>query len=302
LFPHPERSNTVDYYDMCWSGSETTGLFAQEFVAKCNDDGWATIRMTGGEDEAVGGKARFQHFVDVVEPLCTDRQERPDFNPQKRCYWEFQIPCTCDDQQRRSLLSSTTEQQQDDDDCRAQSLVADIHSVPVDKCVTKVRNETLQIISQNITSVTFTISQTWKGCENFYEHDHERERLGWIATDYINTQGELLCEKQSDLQCGMVETYTALCTGDIAVVDLYSFDDELFGQTDGTDLTPPIACGADKKQKGRRKNNKCHFRYILNCAPSLCSHDNNELEEENDNNNVNEKLDNSSGKALGLLW
>jgi len=263
-FPHPERSNTDDWYDKCWSGAETSneeGLFAQEFVAKC-EDGWATVSVTGGEDESQGSQ-RFSQFVDVEEPLCTDQLERADFNPQKRCFWQFKVPCTSSCQ-RRNLVDTrvvTDQAAVPKSDCRTKSPVQDVHPVQVDKCVTTPSKDTVQIVSQDKESVTFSVSQKWKGCGS------ERGKLGWVATDYINVHGDLECVKKNDLSCGLAETYTAHCTDGIAVVDLYSFDEQegLFGQTDGTDMVIPLACGASGTE-----TKKCHFRYVLKCEPSLC--------------------------------
>jgi hypothetical protein len=265
-FPDPEKTNEDDFYDKCWSGAETSdadSIFAQEFVAKC-EDGWATVSVTAGEDLAA--TPRFTQMEDVVEPLCTDRVDRPDFNPLKRCIWQFNIPCGCGGGgARRTLLDNkivvNDAAPAPTHDCRTKSLVKDVHPAKVDKCLTTPSKDTVQIVSQDKDSVTFSVSQKWKGCGG------DGGKLGWVATDYINTHGDLECVKKSDLSCGLAETYTAHCTDGIAVVDLYSFDEQegLFGQTDAADLFIPLACGASGSE-----TKKCHFRYVLNCEPSLC--------------------------------
>jgi len=123
-FLDPTRSYNDDFYDKCWSGvadSNQNGLFAQEFVAKC-EDGWSTVNLSGGGDN-------FHHDVDVTEPLCSDRVVTAEFNPMKRCFWQFKIPCTCNN---RRELGPEVSSDDNKDDCNRKSLVEDAHPVQVD--------------------------------------------------------------------------------------------------------------------------------------------------------------------------
>jgi hypothetical protein len=64
-------------------------FFEYSFTAKCLNE-WAIVTVSGGDD--ISG---FRQFVDVEEPLCQDSIVLPEFNPRKRCVWQFQIPCGC---------------------------------------------------------------------------------------------------------------------------------------------------------------------------------------------------------------
>lgn len=264
-FLDPENYDSEDYHK-CWSGVQD-GLFAQQFVAKCEDDGWATIRMTGGEDEETHQNPRFHQMIDVEEPFCSDRIDHLDYNPLKRCFWELKIPCGCVERRRAAVEHAVIAPPADPHDCGYLSRKEDSQAVQVDKCTTVPPKDAVQIVSQDLETVTFAVSQKWKGCDG---SSAKNDKLGWIATDYINKHGDLICETDSNLACGMTETFTAHCTDGIAVVDLYAYDeqDRLFGQTDGSDMAIPLACNT----KGRdMEQSSCHFRYILKCKPSLCN-------------------------------
>jgi hypothetical protein len=267
-FLDPKKTFTDELNQFCYSGSESSigdGLFEQEFVAKC-EDGFAVVSMSGGED----GSTKFKQFIDVEDPQCSSGVDSADFNPMKRCFWQFKVPCTCDGGRRELELDDTavtatktvtTIDATTMAECSRKSLVEDVHPVQVDKCITVPTKDTIQIVSQDKETVTFSVSQKWKGCND------NSQTLGWVATDYINAKGDLVCDKKSNLSCGLAETYTAHCTDGIAVVDLYSFDaqDGLFGQDDDSDLAIPLACKASGDEK-----KQCHFRYVLKCEPSLC--------------------------------
>jgi hypothetical protein len=90
----------------CWEYSGPTGLEANtyyeasprldQFTAKCVN-GWATVSITGGDK----GTA-FQRKLDVVEPSCQKNtllfdDDTLQYNGLKRCYWEFQLPCNCNE-------------------------------------------------------------------------------------------------------------------------------------------------------------------------------------------------------------
>lgn len=252
-FLDPKKTFTDEINHYCWSGMESAdkdGLFQQEFIAKC-EDGFATVSLSGGEDGS-----KFKQWIDVEDPLCAG-DDSADFNPQKRCFWKFQVPCSCGG--RRDLAAAPVPDEQMDD-CSRKSLIEDVHPVQVDSCITTPSKDTIRIVSQDKGTVTFSVSQKWKGSDS-------KETLGWVATDYINADGDLVCERKSNLSYGLADTYTAHCTDGIAIVDLYSFDTKsgLFGQEDGSGLVVPLACKASGDEK-----KQCHFRYVLKCEASLC--------------------------------
>jgi len=270
-FVDPEKYDS-NVYHKCWNGVQDD-LFGQQFVAKCDEDGWATIRLTGGEDEGLEPTPRFHQKVDVEEPFCSDGIVRPDFNALKRCYWEFKIPCGCGVRRRQAVVAqevATADTASDTAppilavDSEYTSLAHDVQTVEVDKCTTSPNEGTVKIVSQNKDTVTFAVSQHWRGCDE----NSMGEKLGWVATDYINTHGDLVCDKESKLSCGLTETYTAHCTDGMAVVDLYASDPQegLFGQSDGSDLMIPLACGKTTKSEAQHT---CHFRYILKCQQQI---------------------------------
>jgi hypothetical protein len=87
--------------DFCWKSSDVlpSSLFSSEkfplssekFTAKCVNK-WATVTVSGSDRD---DNSVFHQFVDVQEPRCQDKFDLPDFNPRKRCVWQFQVPCGC---------------------------------------------------------------------------------------------------------------------------------------------------------------------------------------------------------------
>lgn len=128
-----------------------------------------------------------------------------------------------------------------------------------DKCKVSGFESPIKILSQDLETVTFSVSQVWKGCDNM-----DDSKLSWIATDYFGTGGELTCAKSSSLECGLAATYTAQCKDGSSVVDVFVYDDSsIFGQTDGSEVELPTACGASGDG-----SKMCHLRYLLNCGPA----------------------------------
>jgi hypothetical protein len=144
------------------------------------------------------------------------------------------------------------------DKCTEQSKALDVLIVPVDKCVIQPNGENaVTILSQDGETVSFSVLQNWKGCQN-------GKKLDWIATDFVGAHGELTCSTETALDCGLVQTYTAQCEDGMTVIDLFAHDN-IFGQTDGSRIFIPPACNplGDAAKM-------CHFRYLLQCKPSLC--------------------------------
>jgi hypothetical protein len=364
------------------------------YVAKCTN-GWARIGIQAGSGN---GSYSFEHFVELEDPFCQDSIDFPAFNPQKRCYWEFYIPCSCEmtppksatksdamlptnsptrspnkapitplpksptksptkspnkaptrlptklltkplhvplrvptwawvptntltktlsrtpvepptkpptnspvrvnvmipmktptwswrylsrkvkfdedlviqgtdnhgrdeviDKDRGSGEGPTTKIEQPLFGCENQSKVFDAISIPVDKCISRSNTQhAVKILSQDGDTVFFSVMQKWKGCNG-------SGKLSWVATDFVGINGELTCATETDLDCGLIQKYTADCEKGMAVIDLFT-QDEMFGQTDGSSTYVPRACNASGDT-----TKICHFRYVLQCKPSsLC--------------------------------
>jgi hypothetical protein len=132
-----------------------------------------------------------------------------------------------------------------------------ILKVPVKGCTTKLPESPIEIVSRGASSVTFTVSQVWRDCENGHE--------GWLAVDFITTKGDLECFKtKGGSMCPTKATHTASCEEGVTVVDLYAYDDHFFGNNHGQ-LSVPMAC----RPSGDRTK-MCHYRYVLQCKPKKC--------------------------------
>jgi len=272
FFENPNAVNLVDERDFCWykdGGVKCDEPVTTEpFTAQCHN-GWATVSISGGaklrEFNQVGGP-------EAPEPLCQQSiaSQFPDYNAMKRCYWEFKVPCGCS---RRDLEGEMTVGQVEAgildglvDAIETKAESDEVLQIPVDNCTATDYANPITILSRDEKTVTFSVSQVWKGC-GAGESSGDR-RLGWIATDYVSKDDELLCSKTESLDCGLSATYTAMCTDGDTVVDLYTFDDDptIFGQVDGTGVVVPSACEPSGDQ-----TSMCHFRYILSCKANDAS-------------------------------
>jgi len=144
--------------------------------------------------------------------------------------------------------------------CVKESKLLDIQKVPVDKCVAPSVESPVNIESQDGQTITFSISQVWKGC------DANNLKLDWMAVDYQSDREELECAKLENVKCGKTETFTASCNDGVAIVDLYSHDKTVFAQEDGSQVMIPTACGIASEG-----HSTCHFRYLIKCLPSKCA-------------------------------
>ena len=151
--------------------------------------------------------------------------------------------------------------------CELQSRVADLLSIKVDRCANTESDSPIELLSQDGDSVRFSISQVWKGCSG------TNERMGFVSVDYIDMDGELLCETHSHVHCGLSSVVEAKCNDGATVVDLYVHDDDsehaVVFQEDGSDVSVPDACNT----KVHSSAHVCHFRYIIKCRPTLCEKD-----------------------------
>jgi len=84
-FKNVDPSESVD---TCWfdAGVESGQDFEEVFQAQCVN-GWATITISGANPPET------RQLIEVQEPKCQSSIDLPDFNPQKRCVWQIQIPC-----------------------------------------------------------------------------------------------------------------------------------------------------------------------------------------------------------------
>jgi hypothetical protein len=142
-------------------------------------------------------------------------------------------------------------------DCKDESRKIDVFPIAVDRCFSGPLENPVSIISQDGDYVTFSVSQSLTGCDE----------LGWIATDFVNMDDEIVCLKESNLKCGHVTIYTAKCEDGMAAIDLFAHDgnSNVLRQTDGSLVSVPDACDATGDAK-----NTCHFRYLVQCVPSKC--------------------------------
>ena len=238
-----------------------------DFTARC-EAGWATVNIIAqnGDD--------FRQFIDVDSPSCQDRFNFVDFNPKKRCYWQLKIPCVQThaaeelpkqdevvDQPETPVAAAANSDVELD--CEARSRKVDVLNLEVDKCAAETDESPVKLISQDGDSVTFAVSQVWKGCDQ----QSVGSQLGWIAVDYVGVDDNLECSRFNNLDCGLTTTITASCSDGVSVVDLYTYDEQpgLFAQEDDTPIVVPDACGATGKP-----TQMCHMRYLLKCEPSKC--------------------------------
>ena len=243
--------NTAASPHTCWAGNDITPgvVFGNgQFEAQCVD-GWATVSIAAGNDN---GSYKLVQSIDVVQPFCQDGVTILDFDPFKRCYWEFQIPCNPSCHKNRGLAETNEDTlaspEQEEMDCATLSKTVDLYRIPVDHCVSTMEENPIKILSQDSDTITFTVT-----------HDCNSE---WIATDFIGSRNELVCHRTHD--CGISKQYTAMCIDGATIVDLYTHGNT-YGQADGLQLVIPKDC--DESGSG---SSLCHFRYVLMCKPSKC--------------------------------
>jgi hypothetical protein len=259
-FDNPDQKQSPDY---CWEGeNKKCDKPFETFEAKCSD-GFATIGITGGSECKEPGDCFSQPGMDVVEPICQKKLSSPEFNPNKRCYWELKVPCGCERRTLEALPEDSAMPVLPTNEIVTKAETDEALQIPVDKCTASDYANPITILSQDTETVTFSVSQVWKGCGA--RNSSRDRRLGWIATDYVNKDDELICAKTQSLDCGFSTTYTAMCTDGDTVVDLYTYDEDpaVFGQTDGTVIVVPSACEPSGDQ-----TNMCHFRYVVSCKSS----------------------------------
>lgn len=287
-------NDTCHFYDSITSDGARMPTGTDVFTAQCID-GSATISILARNGDPATNQTAFN---DAPEPDCNNDpllDNAMPFNAFSDCYFELTVPCRslCS---RRLLTPEETEETvellveekseetvelvvqveeksekavevvvEDKSEeviaCEEKSKSEGIHTIKVDECIAAPHENPVQILSQDVDTVKFEVRQVWKGCE-------AGGTLSWVATDYINEDGDLTCVKESNMECGGKTTYTAHCTEGVAVVDLYTFDEErgIFGQADGSQMVTPLVCDAHGDPA-----KTCHFRYALQCAPASCN-------------------------------
>jgi hypothetical protein len=321
----------------------------ESFAAKCGTNGYAIVNLYGGEASSFAFN-QIGVESEVPEANCPSSISFPEYNPLKRCFWQFKLKCETAEKSptslngsnnrnlvrdheakvlpRGSLLSATaaaasvsfvsTINQQDssviDQEpfvsslCEQESKLTDVTTIPSKNTCTDAATPNsappIQIESQDGTTVTFTLSQVWKGCD--INHDDQdghikgdANLIDWIAVDYeaaaaVQADGSsslLQCTKKKSIPCGpILSTVKAACTDGVTVVDVYTHDAVVWNQqqqystkNDAADssrssngnflidtdsrIDIPAACGVQQEQL---ETSSCHYTFLLKCIPSKC--------------------------------
>jgi hypothetical protein len=253
---HEQKSESQCHY---WDHVEAGNVAPAPFEAKCDEFGFATISIYGGE----AGDTEFSQLgldtSSIPQARCQSGVDVQDYNPNKRCYWEFKIDCSSD--KRRQLRTKVEGQEANAvSPCEEESKAVDVIDVQLDKTCPVPETNPIKIISQDQDFVTFSVSQVWKGCGNSDSGD----TLDWLATDFDNDQGKLTCEGENDVPCGSLKTFKSECTDGVAVIDLFASGADAIKRP-GTAIVPP-ACSAPLEGL-----NTCPYRYLVQCKPSRCN-------------------------------
>ena len=264
--PNPPSPSERDF---CWfkDGGITPKkhVSSEPFTARCHN-GWATVSVSGG--------AQHDEFKQVNGPeapecLCQKEVEGdfPEYNAMKECYWEFKVPCGCKNEQRDLQVNSAIDLLDEEPfvdpvgivDTKAET--DDVLQIAVDNCTATDYANPISILSRDDKTVTFSVSQVWKGCGTG-ESSGDR-RLGWIATDYVSKDDELLCSKTESLDCGFSSPRTRPCVQMAILLWICTRLTKTLQslvRADGTGVVVPSACEPSGDQ-----TSMCHFRYILSC-------------------------------------
>jgi len=111
--------------------------------------------------------------------------------------------------------------------------------------------DTVEITSYLGTSVRFTITQKWKTDDS----------ISWLAPAYDQAAGDLYCEendKRVSVAPNEVNSYTALCDGNTATIDLFVHDGTISGSQ--TNIRSCNGWG--------NSNNIAYYTIILSCDGS----------------------------------
>jgi hypothetical protein len=241
-----------------WDHVEAGNVSRTPFEAKC-EQGFATISIYGGKAGGIEFNQLGLDTSSIPQARCQAGVDIQDYNPNKRCYWEFKIDCSSNSD--RQLRAKEEEQEVNGaSSCEEESKVVDVLDVQLDKTCPVPNTSPVSIVSQDRDFVIFTISQVWKGCGD----NESGYTLDWLATDFDNEQGKLTCVGKNDVPCGSFTTLKSECTDGVAFIDLFASDADAIKRP-GTVIVPP-ACSAPPEGLST-----CHYRYLVQCKPSLCN-------------------------------
>jgi hypothetical protein len=247
--PGPAEGESSCFY----KDSVAAGAIDQSFVAKCKH-GKAIISMYGGAArDTLFNQVGIDTTV-IPDAHCQTPLDAafPEYNPNKRCYWEFEIDCSATGRKPRRL-----------DRMPAKSLQTDL---PLHQDVSILEASShcpasmalpLQIEHQTGHHISFKVSQLWKGCDE----GEEKSALNWLAVDFDDKNGGLTCARESSLFCNQSIRFESVCSNGIAIVDIFVIDENLLAGNET--VLVPAACGAPKYAR-----NTCHYRYLLQCRSS----------------------------------
>ena len=253
-FDNPMRDESEDF--CFYRDNVSAGVIDAVFTAKCTS-GSALISVYGGNggdftqvgiDESLIPDARCQSPLDDVFP---------EYNPNKRCYWEFKIDCS-GVAGRRLELEGSVPGEDGAASCEELSKKTDVSTIEIYHQCDAPEVTPIKIESQNGDSVTFSLSQVWKGCG---VADGPAVSLDWLAADFDDAERKFTCVGHSSRECGSSSTFTSGCIDGVAIIDVYVTDGALFNDS----IAIPTLCSSPLD--GR---NSCQYRYVLQCQPSLC--------------------------------
>ena len=151
---NPEQHDSADHF--CWFSNNFTRYDSHDFTAKCTS-GYARVSVYGG----LSTESSFQQIgVEEHVPLqnCqSDFAEAifPEFNPQKRCYWEFTVPCGCEEHKRTKEIAEepailAPEQHKDFHDARLDHTINPVEPDPVKRDLNDVEPELVKAMEPDL--------------------------------------------------------------------------------------------------------------------------------------------------------
>jgi len=146
-----------------------------------------------------------------------------------------------------------------DASCKETSKRVDVSTIQADQNCAAPETNPIKIESQDGATVSFSVFQVWKGCGN----DDSEDTLDWLAADFDNEEGKLMCMGKKSLRCGSSSSFKSGCIDGVAIIDLFVSDDDVFEPNEI--IMVPTSCSSPTE--GR---NTCYYRYVLQCQPSLC--------------------------------
>jgi len=131
-----------------------------------------------------------------------------------------------------------------------------VHEMIVDRCTFSDTSDMVKILSQNGSTISFSISPTWHNCAV--------PSRKWMAVDYLALDGDLRCDTSTEANCGKATVFTAKCEEQMSVIDIFAHAENL-SQTNELTIEAPMVCNAPKNMD---KSKLCNFRFVLECGLS----------------------------------